>query len=167
MYNELGCVSCSVLPFCFSDRPPKIFLPRRFYPEGTSRFGRPQEGRRSDLGGGERGIHHDRIPLSSSVWDALLLIALRDCHLELCSGVAPSAEATEAPQNSAVGQGFGWSARFDRQHAGQHRAPEAAHCQEASAQRQGFPGPKVSGSLNQTEEEATAKAKASPRSGAS
>ena len=23
-------------PFCFSDRPPKIFLPRRFYPEGTS-----------------------------------------------------------------------------------------------------------------------------------
>ena len=24
MYNELGCVSCSVLPFCFSDRPPKI-----------------------------------------------------------------------------------------------------------------------------------------------
>ena len=38
MYNELGCVSCSVLPFCFSDRPPKIFLPRRFYPEGTSHF---------------------------------------------------------------------------------------------------------------------------------
>ena len=36
MRNELGCVSCSVLPFCFSDRPPKIFLPRRFYPEGTS-----------------------------------------------------------------------------------------------------------------------------------
>ena len=38
MYNELGCVSlsCSVLPSCFSDRPPKIFLPRRFYPEGTS-----------------------------------------------------------------------------------------------------------------------------------
>ena len=36
MHNELGCVSCSVLPFCFSDRPPKIFLPRRFYPEGTS-----------------------------------------------------------------------------------------------------------------------------------
>ena len=23
-------------PFCFSDRPPKFFLPRRFYPEGTS-----------------------------------------------------------------------------------------------------------------------------------
>ena len=38
MHNELGCVSCSVLPFCFSDRPPKIFLPRRFYPEGTSHF---------------------------------------------------------------------------------------------------------------------------------
>ena len=40
MYNELGCVSCSVLPFCFSDRPPKIFLPRRFYPEGTSHPGK-------------------------------------------------------------------------------------------------------------------------------
>ena len=38
MHNELGCVSCSVLPFCFSDRPPKIFLPRRFYPEGTSQL---------------------------------------------------------------------------------------------------------------------------------
>ena len=42
MYNELGCVSCSVLPFCFSDRPPKIFLPRRFYPEGTSLLARPK-----------------------------------------------------------------------------------------------------------------------------
>ena len=34
--TNLVSVSCSVLPFCFSDRPPKIFLPRRFYPEGTS-----------------------------------------------------------------------------------------------------------------------------------
>ena len=42
MHNELGCVSCSVLPFCFSDRPPKIFLPRRFYPEGTSLLARPK-----------------------------------------------------------------------------------------------------------------------------
>ena len=29
-------------PFCFSDRPPKIFLPRRFYPEGTSLLARPK-----------------------------------------------------------------------------------------------------------------------------
>ena len=31
-------------PFCFSDRPPKIFLPRRFYPEGTSHLSRRSDG---------------------------------------------------------------------------------------------------------------------------
>ena len=30
-------------PFCFSDRPPKIFLPRRFYPEGTSHLSNQQD----------------------------------------------------------------------------------------------------------------------------
>ena len=49
-------------------------------------------------------------------WGAAVLMAVRDCLLELCSGMVSSAEATEGPQDPAVGQEFEWPARLGQQH---------------------------------------------------